>query len=102
MIILFCSGRKNTTYATNEKLSKISGLSEDWIGKKKKSYLNELEYWHLIETHLKPNRWNPKKKSRSIVIRRWDEARELLIKEKKIAQEDGKWITSSNPFREKD
>lgn len=70
VIILCCTGKEQSTYADNKKLSRLSEISEDWIGKKKNSYLNELEYWHLIKRHLKPNWWNQKKKSRAITVLR--------------------------------
>lgn len=101
IIILCCTGREQSTYAGNKKLSRLSGISEVYIGKKKDSYLNELEYWHLIEKHLKPNRWNPKKKSRTITILRWDTARELLLKEGKIIKAGKSYIAKPNPFIKK-
>jgi len=94
-IILYCTNKKQITYARNPKLSKLSGISEDWIGKKKDSYLNELEYWHLIYRHLKPNRWDRRKKDRTIVCLRWDTAREKLLEEGKITKEG---IAGPNPF----
>ena len=94
-IILCCTGRKQSTYAGNKKLSRLSAISEVSIGKKKYSYLNELEYWHLIKRYIKPNRWNHKKKDRTIVVLRWDTARDLLLKEGKITKEG---IAGPNPF----
>ncbi|MBA7623224.1 hypothetical protein ES703_30617 [subsurface metagenome] len=94
-IILYCTNRKQSTYAGNPKLSRLSAISEDWIGKKKNSYLNELEYWHLIKRYLKPNRWDRRKKDRTIVVLRWDRAREKLLEEGKITKEG---IAGPNPF----
>jgi len=94
-IILCCTNRKQSTYAGNPKLSRLSQLSEFSIGKTKYSYLNELEYWHLIERYLKPNRWDRKKKDRIIVCLRWDTAREKLLEEGKITKEG---IAEPNPF----
>ncbi|GAJ20020.1 unnamed protein product, partial [marine sediment metagenome] len=53
-IILCCTNKRQNTYVRNPKLSRLSQLSEVYIGKKKDSYLNELEYWHLIKRYLKP------------------------------------------------
>jgi len=94
-IILCCTNRKQITYAGNPKLSRLSQLSEVYIGKKKNSYLNELEYWHLIKRYLKPNRWDRRKKDRTIVCLRWDTAREILLEEGKITKEG---IAGPNPF----
>lgn len=94
-IILYCTNRKQNTYAGNKKLSRLSGISEWSIGKTKYSYLNELEYWHLIERYLRPNRWDRKKKDRTIVVLRWDKAREKLLEEGKITKKD---IAEPNPF----
>lgn len=94
-IILYCTGRTQSTYAKNPKLSKLSQISEWSIGKTKYSYLNELEYWHLIKRYLKPNRWDRKKKDRTIICLRWDKARDLLLKEGKITKEG---IAEPNPF----
>ena len=94
-IILYCTNKKQSTYAGNPKLSRLSQLSELSIGKKKYSYLNELEYWHLIERDLKPNRWDRRKKDRTIVCLRWDTAREKLLEEGKITKEG---IAGPNPF----
>jgi len=94
-IILYCTNKRQSTYAGNPKLSRLSQLSEVYIGKKKDSYLNELEYWHLIKRDLKPNRWDRRKKDRTIVCLRWDTAREKLLKEGKITKEG---IAGPNPF----
>lgn len=94
-IILCCTGKKQNTRVGNKKLSRLSQLSEDMIGKTKYSYLNELEYWHLIGRYLKPNRWDRKKKDRTIVCSRWDGAREKLLEEGKITKEG---IVGPNPF----
>ncbi|MBA7564028.1 hypothetical protein ES695_03295 [Candidatus Atribacteria bacterium 1244-E10-H5-B2] len=94
-VILCCTNRKQSTYAGNKKLSELSQLSELRIGKKKYSYLNELEYWHLIKRYLKPNRWDKRKKDRTIVVLRWDTAREKLLGEGKITKEG---IARPNPF----
>ena len=99
IIILYNTGRNQSTYITNEKLSKYSGLSVNIIGKKKNSLLNELEYWHLIERHYIPNPWNREKKSRVIVVLRWDTARELLLKENKIIKVDNGYRASPNPYK---
>ncbi|MBA7543964.1 hypothetical protein ES705_36308 [subsurface metagenome] len=94
-IILYCTNKKQSTYAGNPKLSRLSQLSELSIGKKKYSYLNELEYWHLIERYLEPNRWDRRKKDRTIIVLRWDTARERLLEEGKITKEG---IAGPNPF----
>ena len=94
-IILYCTNKRQSTYAGNKKLSRLSQLSEVYIGKKKDSYLNELEYWHLIKRDLKPNRWDRRKKDRTIVCLRWDTAREKLLEEGKITKEG---IARPNPF----
>jgi hypothetical protein len=94
-IILYCTNKRQSTYARNPKLSKLSGISEDWIGKKKKSYLNELEYWHLIKRSSEPNRWDRRKKDRTIVCLRWDTAEKILLEEGKITKEG---IVGPNPF----
>jgi hypothetical protein len=94
-IILYCTNKRQSTYAGNPKLSRLSQLSEVYIGKKKDSYLNELEYWHLIKRDLKPNRWDRRKKDRTIVCLRWDTAREKLLEEGKITKEG---IAGPNPF----
>ncbi len=94
-IILYCTNKRQSTYAGNPKLSRLSQLSEVYIGKKKDSYLNELEYWHLIKRDLKPNRWDRRKKDRTIVCLRWDTAREKLLEEGKITKEG---IARPNPF----
>ncbi|MBA7514246.1 hypothetical protein ES705_06271 [subsurface metagenome] len=98
-IILCCTNRKQSTYAGNPQLSRLSQLSEYSIGKTKNSYLNELEYWHLIRRDLKPNRWNKGKKDRTIdrtiVCLRWDTAEEKLLEEGKITKEG---IAGPNPF----
>ena len=95
VIILCCTNRKQSTYVGNPKLSRLSQLSEWSIGKTKYSYLNELEYWHLIRRDLKPNRWDRKKKDRTIVCLKWDTAREKLLEEGKITKEG---IAGPNPF----
>jgi len=94
-IILYCTNKKQNTYIRNPKLSRLSQLSESMIGKTKNSYLNELEYWHLIKRYLKPNQWDRRKKDRTIVCLRWNTAREFLLEEGKITKEG---IAGPNPF----
>ncbi|MBA7523447.1 hypothetical protein ES705_15574 [subsurface metagenome] len=96
-IILCCTNKRQSTYVGNPKLSKLSQLSELSIGKTKDSYLNELEYWHLIRRITKPNRWNKGKRTtdRTIVCLRWGTAREILLEEGKITKEG---IAGPNPF----
>ncbi len=100
LIISCCTGRNQSTYVTNEKLSELTGLSVNIIGKKKDSLLNELEYWHIITRHyLPPKAWERKKKKRVIVVQRWDTARDLLLKENKIIQKQGGYIARPNPYK---
>jgi len=98
-IILYCTNKRQSTYAGNPKLSRLSQLSEYSIGKTKNSYLNELEYWHLIRRDLKPNRWNKGNKDRTtdrtIVCLSWATAKEKLLEEGKITKEG---IAGPNPF----
>jgi len=44
---------------------------------------------------LKPNKWDRRKKDRTIVVLRWDTAREKLLEEGKITKEG---IAGPNPF----
>ena len=94
-IILCCTNKKQRTYVRNPELSRLSQLSVWSIGKTKDSYLAELEYWHLIERSSEPNRWDRRKKDRTIVCLRWDTAREKLLEEGKITKEG---IAGPNPF----
>ncbi|MCC7574564.1 hypothetical protein KO361_03145 [Candidatus Woesearchaeota archaeon] len=92
-IILFNTDKWQKTYIGNDKLSKYSGLSIEDISKRSNSLLNELEYYHLIHRHYTPHS-RDKRKSRCIIIHRWDKAFELLKRDKRIITDENGNITS--------
>jgi hypothetical protein len=97
-IILFNTDKWQKTYIGNDKLSKYTGLSIEEISKRKSSLLNELEYYHLIHRHYTPHS-RDKRKSRCIIVHRWDKAFELLKRDKRIIpDENGKITTMVDPF----
>jgi len=86
---------RNTT-VTNSIISKCAGLNEDTV----KKCLRELEYYHFIKRHNIPGGSRTNRK-RMIVLQRWDTAKDMLLKEKKIELDTkGKvYIVIPNPFR---
>jgi len=78
VICSFTNRFRNTTI-TNKMIETYSGTSTSTV----KKALRELKFYHIISSHYLPG-GNPAKKRRCINIRRWDRAKALLIKEKKV------------------
>jgi len=78
IICSFTNRYRNTTI-TNKSIEKYSGTSKDTV----KKAIRELKFYHIISSHYLPG-GSLTKRRRCININRWDTARALLIKEKKI------------------
>lgn len=91
----FTNRFRNTTI-TNKMIEKYSGTSKETV----KKAIRELKFYHIISSHFIFG-GSLKKKRRCINIKRWDTARALLIKEKKITIGlDNKVIfVIPNPYR---
>lgn len=78
VIASFTNKFRNTTI-TNETIRKYAGICKTPLDKA----LKELKFYHIISSHFLPG-GSKTKRIRRINILRWDTARALLIKEKKI------------------
>lgn len=78
IIASFTNKFRNTTI-TNEKIREYAGICKTPLDKA----LKELKFYHIISSHYLPG-GSLKKRRRCINIKRWNTARALLIKEKKI------------------
>jgi len=96
MSITSLLGSQRFTNAGNKCIGKYAGVD----GKTVREALKELEYYHIIKRNLIPS-GSRKKRKRRIVLHRWDTAKPLLVKDRKImVDEEGKVIfVIPNPFR---
>jgi hypothetical protein len=78
-IIISISNRYRNTTATNKMIMELSGIKHNTLIKA----LQELKFYHLIHIHYLPG-GGQRKRRRKITLSRWDTARALLIKEKKV------------------
>lgn len=90
------TGKQRFTLASNECISKYAGVDIKTVRKA----LNELEYYHIIKRNPIPS-GSIKRRRRRIVLHRWDTAKELLIKDKKVTLDNQGKVDSvtSNPFK---
>lgn len=90
------TGKQRFTLAGNKCISKYAGVDIKTV----REALKELEYYHIIKRNLIPS-GSIKRRRRRIVLHRWDTAKELLIKDKKVTLDtQGKVdIVTPNPFK---
>lgn len=89
-------GIQRFTNASNNSIIRYSGLALKTI----KKALKELEYYHIIGRNLIPS-GSIKKRNRRIILHRWDTAKAILIKEKKLKLDDNGKILFliPNPYK---
>ena len=78
-VIASFTNRFRNTIITNETIAKYAGVTEYTV----KIVLRELRFYHAISSHILPGGTLTRRR-RIITVNRWDTARALLIKEKKI------------------
>jgi len=90
------TGRFRNTTITDEIIKKYANVCKNTLTKS----LQELEFYHIISRHLLPG-GSKTRRRRRINILRWDTARALLLKEKKIVLglDDKVVFLIPNPFR---
>jgi len=95
IICSFTNRFRNTTI-TNKMIMEYAGMAQTCVDRA----LRELKFYHIISIHSLPG-VGLKKKRRCINIKRWDTARALLIKEKKVTLKlDNKVdLIIPNPYR---
>lgn len=96
-IISFTNRFRNTTI-TDSVIKKKINVCQKTLTRS----LQELEFYHIISRHLLPG-GSLKKRRRCINVNRWDIARALLIKEKKVVIGLDNKVTFPipNPYRKK-
>ena len=92
------AGRFRSTTIKDEALIKYANVCQKTLTKA----LRELEFYHIISRHFLPG-GSLTKRRRRINIHRWDTARALLIKEKKITigLDNKVVLVIPNPYRKR-
>ena len=90
------TGTQRFTLAGDKCISEYAGVNIKTV----REALKELEYYHIIKRNLIPS-GSLKRRRRRIVLFRWDTAKPLLIKDKKIIIDDKGEVclVTPNPFK---